>query len=536
MALFKTDILLNDEARLKIITGAKKIAEVVGSTLGPRGTNVGITQAVPSNNPDKMEIVRRDIIHDGVGVARAVDLPDEFENMGAMILKEASQKQVDMVGDGTTVTMILASAILTEAQKLIAAGISPMSLRLELEIGLSKLQKELEKHKIPVTTLKEYINIATISSEDKELGKLIAEVMDKIGVDGVVAIEESRNSETQVVYQDGMQFDKGYAHELFITHPEERSAILENPYILITDKDITSLEDMGDLLNSIHDRQASLVIISPSIGGEALPLLVQNKLAGKLSNLCVFAPSFGDNQKNILQDIAVLTGGKYISQDAGHKLSDITLKDLGKAQSVTSTKTDTVIVGGRGDKKALQERIAGIKKAIKNEEQDYDREKLKERYAKLTGGVAVIHVGGQTEIEMKERKERVDDAVHALRAAMQEGIVPGGEIIYLVIRKCLGSNSGEKILFNALEAPFNKLVENAGDNSGQIRERLGSLIHKGWGYDVTTGTTESMVAKGIVDPILVSKHALANAVSTSVLLITTGAVINPIKPNDSLSK
>lgn len=533
MALYKTTIIYDDEARAKIIAGAHKIAKVVGSTLGPRGTNVAITRAVPPN----MEVVARDVIHDGVGVARAVDLEDENENMGAMILKEASQKQVDLVGDGTTAVMVLADAIITEAQKHIAAGVSPMSLRSELELGLSKLQKELEKHRIPLKTLAEYIHIATISSEDKELGKLIAEVLNKIGVDGVVAIEESRNSDTQVVYQDGMQFDKGYAHELFITHPEERIATLQNPYLLITDKDITSLEDLGPLLNSIHDRQASLVIISPSIGGEALPLLVQNKLAGKLSNLCIFAPSFGDNQKNILQDIALLTGARYISQDAGHTFKDITLKDLGKAESITSTKTDTVIVGGRGDKKLLDQRIKGIKKLIPLTDQEFDKEKLKERYAKLTGGVAVIHVGGQTEIEMKERKERVDDAVHALRAAMQEGIVTGGEIIYLLIRRTLGTTNGEKILYKALEAPFNRLVENAGYNSGQIRERLGLLPTKGFGFDVTRGTIENMIKEGIVDPLLVPKHALANAISTSVILITTGAVINPIeKKYDKMSK
>lgn len=531
MALYKTTIIHDDEARAKLVSGAQKIARVVSSTLGPRGTNVSISRAIPPN----MEIVAREVIHDGVNVARSVDLPDENENMGAMILKEASQKQVDMVGDGTTVVMILASAILTEAQKLIAAGVSPMSLRQELESGLLKLQKELEKHKIAIKTLQEYTQIATISSEDKVLGKLIAEVLNKIGVDGVVAIEESRNSDTEVVYQDGMQFDKGWAHELFITHPEERSAILENPYILVTDKDITTLEDMGTVLNAVHDRQASLVIIAPSIGGEALPLLVQNKLAGKLSNLCIFAPSFGDNQKNILQDIAALTGARYISQDAGHKFSEITLKDLGRSHSVTSTKTDTVIVGGRGDKKVLKERIESIKKLIKLETQDYDREKLKERYAKLTGGVAVIHVGGQTEIEMRERKERVDDAVHALRAAMSEGIVPGGEIIYLIIRKALGDTNGEKILFNALEAPFNKLVSNGGFDSGELRERMKGAIERKYGFDVIDGRLKNMIEAGIVDPLLVPKYALANAISTSVILITTGAVINPIK-DDKVSK
>lgn len=532
MPFFKTTIIFGDEARAKLIAGAHKIAKVVGSTLGPRGTNVGISTAVPPN----MEIVSRDVIHDGVKVARAVDLPDEDENFGAMILKEASQKQVDMVGDGTTAVMILADAIATEAQKLIAAQVSPMSLRQELENGLAKLQKELDKHKIPLKTTQEHVQIATISSEDKELGKLIATVMEKIGVDGVVAIEESRNSDTEVVYQDGMQFDKGYAHELFI-NTEDRTAYLENPYILVTDKDITTLEDMGDLLNAVHDRQSSLVIISPSIGGEALPLLVQNKLAGKLANLCIFAPSFGDNQKSILQDIAILTGGRYISQDAGHNFKDVTLKDLGRAQSVTSTKTDTVIVGGRGEKKALAERINSIKKLITTETQEYDKQKLKERYAKLTGGVAVIHVGGTTEIEMKERKERVDDAVHALRAAMVEGIVPGGEIIYLRIRKALGNTNGEKILFKALEAPFNILVENGGYNSGTIQERLVGSVERNYGFDVTDGRIKNMIEAGIVDPLLVPKHALANAVSSSVILITMGAVINPIeKKYDKMSK
>lgn len=524
----KSAILFNEEAREKILRGATILYQAVSTTLGARGRNVGYTRG-----DNKGNIFGREIVHDGVSVARAIDLTDEFENFGAQVLKEAAQKTVDEVGDGTTVTVILAHAILKECFKAVATGENPMALRKGLEEGLEKLIAELPTYTKKLTTLKEKVQIATISAEDPELGELIAQTLDTIGVDGVVTIEESRDAETTVTYQTGLQFDKGYYHQLFVTDPNEQIAVAENTYILVTDMDITSLEEMAEILNAIATRNATLTIISPNIGGEALPLLLQNKLAGKLKVLAVQAPSFGDNQKNILQDIALLTDAKYVTKDAGHTFKELTLTDLGFAKHITSTKSETIIVEGRGTKKTIKERTASIKKQLKEEGNDFNREKLRERYAKLTNGVAVISVGGHTEIEMRERKERVDDSVHALKAAMEKGIVPGGEMIFLHIRQILGDSLPERILHKALEKPFIKLVENAGFDGGQYLERIQQVgtfdfdNRKGFGINVIDGSITEMLEVGIIDPVLVPERALYNALSVAIQLMTTGAIIVP---------
>ena len=521
----KNKILFAPEAQDALFRGADLLYEAVSTTLGVRGRNVIISRG--DNKGNRFGI---DSVHDGVTVARAIDIMDEYENTGAQVLKEAAQKTVDEVGDGTTVTIVLAHAILTECRKVVAAGVNPMALRKDLEEGIKRLVTTLEDFTQPITTQEDAIRIATISSEEVPIGRLVGEVLHKIGKDGVVTIEESHGVETYVEYQKGMQLDKGYIHPLFITSPQDLTATLEHPYFLITDKDITTLTELGDLLQTINSRNANLVIIAPSIGGEALPLLIQNKMSGKLNVLCVQAPSFGQNQKNVLQDLAILTGGTYITGDAGHAFKDVVMSDLGTAEYITATKTETIIAGGKGDKKLLTSHIQGIKKALSQEEQEFDRIKLQERYAKLTNGVAVIYVGGSTEIEMRERKERVDDAVHATKAALEKGIVPGGEIIYLQLRDILSDSLADQILYKALERPFIKLVENAGFNAGQLLERIKYLQitpQEGFGIDVTDGKTKNFYEVGIIDPSLVAERALLNAASVAISLITCGAVIVP---------
>jgi chaperonin GroEL len=520
-----TQIIFDQQAKDKLLKGINVMADAVASTLGPRGCNVAIARSVPTG-----EIYERIVLHDGVSVARSIQLADEFENMGAQLLKEASQKQVDKVGDGTTVTMILARAIITECLKMIATGINPMSLRLDLEEGTKKIVSNLEKLAVPLKTDEDMIHIAQVSAENDELGDLVAQTLKKVGAEGVIDIEESKRPETTVEYQEGMQFDKGYIHQLFVTNPERMEAVFENPCILVTDKTISSLVPFGEMLKSYTTGVVRpLVIISPDITGEALPLLVQNKLQGKLMSLCIKAPSFGADQKNILQDIAILTGAKYITEDAGHRFEDITIEDLGEADFVTSTKNDTIISGGQGSKELIKKRIASIKKEMEGDYSEFDIERMKSRLGKLTNGIAVISVGGMTEIEMKERRERVIDAVAALRAAMRSGIVAGGETVYLTVRDSIKDNV---ILYKALEQPFKKLVENAGYDGGQILEKLNTKTltreyRSKLGFDVTDGNIKNMIDSGIVDPIEVSIEAIKNAVSVAIQIMSINTIIIP---------
>lgn len=524
MPFTKTQITTNAEARWKMLRGADIMADAVSSTLGPISSLVAIAKATP-----KGEVYERVCLKDGVSVARAIELEDEDENMGAQLLKQASQKQVDQVGDGTTAVMILAQAILHECSPLIETGVKAMTLRRGLEEGTEKMVKELERLAIPMKTKEQSQHIATISSEDEELGILVANAVDKMGVEGVIAVEESKNQETSVEFQEGMQFDQGYAHPYFVTNPERMEAVLDDGYILVTDKPIYSLVELQGVLNQVLQGNKKLVVMSPEFGTDALSLFLQNKMDGKLLVLCIKAPSFGENQKNILQDIALLTGAKYVTEAAGHSFEDVTLEDLGRVESITSTKSQTILSAGK-ENKYIKSRITALRKLIKEETSDFDKSKLEERLAKLTSGVCVIKVGGQTEVEMKERRERVLDAVAATTAAQESGIVPGGEVIYLQIRNELGNSQTDQILYKALEKPFTKLIENAGLNAGQYMERVlhiqGKIDHVG--VNVMNGELRDMIREGIIDPVAVPINALRNAVSVSIQIMTSNVVITPI--------
>ncbi len=510
----------------KLLAGVNKVADAVEITLGARGNNVGIDKI-----NHKGEIFERVVVHDGVTVAKSIQLKDEAENFGAQILIEAAKRQVDLVGDGTTATISLARAILKEAHPIVAAGINAQEIKPLIEKGVKKVVDQIKKTSKKTKTVDDLIRVATISCEDKELGELIARTVHKVGVDGVVTAEESRSPHTTVDHQTGMQLAQGMYHEFFITNPDRMEAVLEHPYVLVTDKPIESLVPLAPFLNEFVKSAKKLVIISPEISPVALGLFIQNKIEGKMLPLCIKAPLFGEPQNQLLQDIAILTGAKFISEVAGHQFEEVKMTDLGRTQNVTATKTETIITGGMGSKKAIAERVALIKAALdKNDKQnlsDFERVKIEERLGKLTSGVAVIHVGGYTEIEMKERRERVIDGIAATKAAMREGIVPGGEIVYLQARDVLDQDVvAERILYIALERPFRRLVENAGYDSGQMLERL-KENKMGLGIDVVDGEVKNMIEVGIIDPTAVPVNALNNACSVALVILTTKAIIIP---------
>lgn len=518
-------ITTGKQAQDKILAGVTSLTEATATTLGAKGRNVGIAKVGQDG-----KIFENIIIHDGVTVTKHVILKDPVENFAASVIKEAAQKQVQEAGDGTTVSIILAHAILTEAYKITATGINPMGLRRSLEEGVKLLLSELDKVSRPIKTLKEKIQVATISAEDIELGKLIAQTIDKMGVDGIVTCEESKSSETTVEVQEGMQLEMGYSNQYYVTNPQTMEATYENVGILVTDKDITSLAGFETLLSQCVEQSKPLLIISPHIGGEAQELLLLNKLQGKLRVLTIRAPSFGDNQKSLLNDIAILTGAKMITSEAGHEFKNVTIADLGFAEYVTANKESSIISGGGGDKQALKDRIESMRVQLDEEEQEFLKEKIKERLAKLTNGVAVIKVGGQTEIEMKERRERALDAIEATKAAIREGIVPGGEVTFMNIKSAfntLPNDHAKTILTQALEKPFERLVTNAGYDAGQIKERLNTWSDS-YGFDVNDGLIKDMINAGIIDPTAVLKGALHNALSVAIQLLTTAVVITPI--------
>jgi chaperonin GroEL len=535
----KTSLLFGSEAREKLLAGVRKMSDAVSTTLGPRGRNIAIAHYDPTGN-----IYSRSVVHDGVTVAKAIELEDEDENMGAQLLKQAAQKQVQDVGDGTTVAVLLARAFLDEINALITAGVNPMELRASLEMYIDKLVTVIEKLATKVTSYEQKKYISTVSAEDPELGEMVAKVIDEVGADGLVAVEESKNSKTTVERQEGMQLDRGYAHQLFITNPERMEATLEKPYILVTDKEVNSLEPLRDLVINSAKQGNKLVIIAPTIGPDAMGALLENKLKGVLASLAVQAPSFGQNQKNSLQDIAIFTGAKYITGDAGHKLEDVKFEDLGRAEYITANKTETIIVGGAGKKDVISKRVAEIKASVGKEDQEFDQEKLKERLAKMTTGVAVIKVGGATEVEMLERLERVKDAVAATKAAITDGIVPGGEVIFLTAREKMPKPKTEierlvhDLLYKSLAEPFIKLITNGGFNDGQMLERIKTTPAAGnnFGVDVKDGLVKDMVKAGIIDPALVPINALINASSVAVQIATTDVVVNPIIKDDKVSK
>ena len=518
MRLPRTQILFGEESIKKIIQGIKVLSDAVSSTLGPRGRNVGIDTNVETI-----------ILHDGVSVAKAIHLEDPFEDFGVKIVREAAKKTVDEVGDGTSVSVLLAYSIINEAFKIISAGENPMTIRKSLEEARDKVLKYLDSIAKPVKTLQEKIQVATISAEDEQLGELIAKTIDDMGIDGIVTVDESKSAETIVEKQTGMQFDKGYISPYFITDPGKMEATVEEPYILISDKNLSIGQSLTPFLEAFSQVSNKLVVIAPDVTDSALQVLVVNKVRGIGSILAVQAPLFGEKQKSILQDMCVLTGATLISGDAGMNWQNVTVDMAGHADRITSTVDSTLIVGGTGDPKLIDERVESLREALKKEQSPFEQEKLRERIAKLSNGVAIIRVGGDTEVEMKERKERAKDSVLATKAAVEEGITSGGEIALLNAKIVLKDDVslGGKILSNALEAPFKKLLDNAGMKPDYWIEYLSDK--PGMGIDLSDGKVKDLIEVGIVDPIKVVKCAVRNSISTSIQIMTVGCSIVPIE-------
>ncbi|OGY29866.1 MAG: chaperonin GroL, partial [Candidatus Woykebacteria bacterium RIFCSPHIGHO2_02_FULL_43_16b] len=479
------------------------------------------------------------VIHDGVTVAKEIELEDPFENMGAQMVKEAASKTNDVAGDGTTTATVLAQAIVQEGLKNITAGANPMILRSGLEKATSAVVEELKKMSKKVKGKQEIAQVAMISAGNDEIGQKIAEALDKVGPDGVVTVEEGKGLSIELDFKEGMEFDRGYVSAYFVTNTERMEASIEEPYILITDKKISSMADLLPMLENFVKVSKNLVVIADEVDGEALSTLVVNKLRATLNVLAVKAPGFGDRRKEMLADIAILTGGQVVSEDTGRKLESVSVEDLGRADRVTSDKDNTVIVGGKGKKLAIDGRIKQIRSQIVKTTSDFDREKLEERLAKLAGGVAVINVGAATEVEMKEKKERVNDAVHATKAAVEEGIVPGGGVALLRAGKVLETiklagdgGVGVDILSRALSAPMRKLVENAGTDSGWVIREV-TKAEPNVGYNVLTGEFEDMLKAGIIDPVKVTRSALQNAASIAIMILTTEALVTDIPEKNS---
>jgi chaperonin GroEL len=508
------------EAREKLLKGINVLNDAVSATLGPKGRNVAIDKKYGAPT----------VVHDGVTVAKEIELEDPFENMGAQLLKEAASKTNDVAGDGTTTSTILAQAIVSEGLKNITAGSNPMILRRGIERSVEVLTKELAGMSKKLTS-EETAQVATISAQDEKIGKLIAEALQKVGPDGVITVEEGRTLEISVDYKEGMEFDKGFISAYFITDTDKMEATIEDPYILITDKKLSSSADIVPFLEKFVQVSRNLVIIADDVEGEVLALLIVNKLKGSFNVLAVGAPGFGDRRKAMLADIATLTGGTVISEDTGRKLDSVEIEDLGRASRVTSNKDNTLIVDGKGNKKEIEARITQIRRELEQTDSEFDQEKLQERLAKLTGGVAVINVGAATEIEMKEKKERVIDAVAATKAAIEEGIVPGGEVALIRAAKALEKLTGEgdekigiEIVKRAIQKPFEKLMENSGLNAGMmLKEVLEAALN--FGVDVADGKVKDLIKAGIIDPVKVTRSALQNAASVAIMVMTTNVLI-----------
>ncbi len=519
----------NEEARRGLQRGVDVLASAVATTLGPKGRNVALDKKYGAPT----------VTHDGVTVAKEIELADPFENMGAQLLKEAATKTNDIAGDGTTTATVLAQIIVHEGLKLVAAGTNPMLLKHGIDAGVEAIVKQLKELAISVNKHDQIAQVATISAQDPEIGKLIADVMDKVGKDGVITVEESKSLSFETEYVEGMQFDRGYLSPYFVTSPEAMEAEIKEPYVLIYDKKISAAQDIIPLLEKLVQRgKRDLVIIAEDVDGEALATLVLNKLRGMLNVLAIKAPGFGDRRTAMLQDIAILTGASVISEVTGRKLENVDIRDLGTAGRVVSTKDDTTIIDGAGDEKAIKGRIDEIRVEIEKSTSDYDKEKLQERLAKLSGGVAVIRVGAATETELKEKKHRVEDALSATRAAVEEGIVPGGGVALMQTVKALSEVTlenpdeqvGVNILRRALEEPMRRIVENAGADGSVIIEnvRRQGKEKKFIGYDVISGDYVDMIKAGIIDPVKVTRGALQNAASIAGMILTTEALITDI--------
>jgi len=519
-------IIYNEEARKKLKSGVDKLANAVKVTLGPKGRNVALDKGFGSPT----------ITSDGVTVAKEIELKDKFENMGAQLLQEVASKTNDVAGDGTTTAVVLAQAMITEGLKNVAAGSNPLLIKKGLERGVEAVVRALkEKISRPVRSKGETAQVAAISANDQEIGKLIAEAMEKVGKDGVITVEESQSFGINVEVVEGMQFDKGYISPYMITNPEKMEAVFEDPYILITDQKISSVQTILPLLEKMSQAgKKNLVIIADEVEGEALATLVVNKLRGTFNALAVKSPGFGDRKKEMLQDISILTGGKVISEEVGLKLENVTIKDLGQARRVVATKENTTIIEGKGDKEKIKDRMSQIKKELEITESDFDKEKLRERLAKLAGGVAVIKVGAATETEQKEKQHRVEDALEATKAAAEEGIVVGGGVALLralpVLDKIEVTGEGKiglDILKRALEEPARQIANNAGKDGAVIVEEI-KKQEDNFGYNAAKDKFEDLVKAGIIDPTKVTRSALQNAASIAGLILTTEAVVTEI--------
>jgi len=524
-------LVFSEDARRKLQKGMDVLANAVVTTLGPKGRNVAIDRKFGSPT----------ITHDGVSVAKEIELEDPFENMGAQLLKEAATKTNDIAGDGTTTSTVLAHSIVTDGMKNLAAGFNPMLLKWGIEASTKAVAEKISEQAIEVTTKDEIANVASISAQDRTIGELIADVMDKVGKDGVITVEESKGLEFETEYVEGMQFDRGYISPYFITNPESMEADVEDPYILVHDKKISAATDIVPVLEKlVQVGKRELVIIAEDIDGEALATLVLNKLRGMLNVVAVKAPGFGDRRKAMLQDIAILTGATVISEETGRKLDTTEITDLGQAEKIVVTKDDTTVIGGRGEGSEIKGRIEQIRIEIDKSTSDYDGEKLQERLAKLSGGVAIIRVGAATETELKEKKHRVEDALSATRAAVEDGIVPGGGVALINAMSALDdltmdnddAQVGVTIVRKALEVPLRKIAENAGKDGSvilqDVRRAQEAEKNINVGFNVISEEYIDMVKDGVIDPAKVTRGALENAASIAAMILTTEALVTDV--------
>ncbi|MFS8628957.1 MAG: chaperonin GroEL [Limnochordales bacterium] len=521
-------LLYSDDARWALERGASKLADAVKVTLGPKGRNAVLDRKWGSPN----------ITNDGVSIAREIDLGDPFENLGAQLVKEVATKTQDAAGDGTTTATVLARALIREGLKNITAGANPQLVKQGMEKAVAAVVAEIQRIAKPVETYEAIGQVASVSADDKEVGRLIAEAMEKVGREGVISVEESQTIGTTLEVVEGLQFDRGYLSPYMVTDPERMVAEFDNPFLLITDRKISSIHDIVPVLERVMQTGRPLVIIAEDVEGEALATLVLNKLRGIVQVAAVKAPGFGDRRKALLGDIATVTGGQVISEELGLKLENVTLRQLGQAGKVRITKDETVIVDGKGSKEAIEARVAQIRRELEGTDSEYDREKLQERLAKLAGGVAVIRVGAATEVELKERKTRIEDALAATKAAVEEGIVPGGGSVYVHAQKVLerldapgDERAGVLIVQRALEEPLRQIAANAGYDGAIVVEHVRSLP-EGHGFDALSGRYVDMVAAGIIDPAKVARTALENAASIAGLVLTTEALVVEAKEEE----
>ncbi|MFN0145476.1 MAG: chaperonin GroEL [Dehalococcoidia bacterium] len=527
-------LLFDESARRRLKDGVDALADAVKVTLGPRGRNVVIDRKFGAPT----------ITKDGVTVAREIELSDPFENMGAQLAKQVATKTNDVAGDGTTTATVLAQALVRGGMKIVTSGANPMAVKRGIDKALIAAVADLRAQARPVLTKEQISHVAAISANDKEIGELIADVMEKVGKDGVITVEESRGVKFETEFVDGLQLDRGYSSPYFVTNTDRMEAVIENPYIIITDKKLSAVQEVLPLIEKVMQVTKDIVIVCDDIDGEALATLVVNKLRGTINILCVKAPSFGDRRKAMLEDIAMLTGGTLITEDIGLKLDTATVADLGRARRVVASKDDTTIIEGHGTDEAIQARIKQIKAQIDDATSDFDREKLQERLAKLAGGVAVIKVGAATEVELKEKKARVEDALSATRAAVDEGVVPGGGVAFIRAQKALeemakktkddDERMGIRLLIETLSEPTNIIAENAGLEGAVVVNKVHALTNPNHGWDADKDVWGDMFVLGIVDPVKVSRSALENAVSIAALVLTTETLVAEI-PQPAMS-